>query len=378
MTKTQALPSGHGAIANRQVAGRLGDGTAVEAVTLANGRGVSARILTYGATLQSLIAPDAAGHLADIVLGHDDVAGYEQTRSFLGVTVGRYANRIAGGRFCLDGVEYALAQNDGANTLHGGDHGFDRAVWKIEAVEAGSLASVVLSHVSPDGKGGFPGEVRAQVSYTLDEVGDLTIDFTATTTRPTILCMTNHTYFNLAGDSAPQGAMLHRLTIPATAYTPVDPAMIPTGELRAVDGTPFDFRHGRVIAESLRDGRDPQIALARGYDHNFVLDKGATAKPHLAARLEETTTGRRLDVLTTEPGLQLYTANGYDGSLRGKGGHLYRMGDGVALEPQKFPDTPNQPAFGSSRIDPGEPYRHTMIYRLSLIDKAAPPHPSIL
>ena len=361
----------HRVTAHCEPAGQLGDGTPVEAVVLANGRGVSARVLTYGATLQSLIAPDAAGALADIVLGHDDVAGYEQARSYLGVTIGRYANRIAGGRFELDGVAYPLSQNDGANTLHGGAPGFDRALWRIETLAAGDVARVVLVYFSPDGEGGFPGEVTARVIYALDAAGDLAIDFTATTTRPTILGMTNHALFNLAGDGAAAGAMGHRLTIPAAAYTPVDDALIPTGERRAVAGSAFDFRQGRVIGESLRDGRDPQIAIARGYDHNFVLDKGATAAPELVAILEEAGSGRRLEVLSTEPGLQLYTANGFDGGLRGKRGRLYRMGDGIALEPQTFPDTPNQPDFGSARLDPGDTYRHAMIYRLSLIDGAA-------
>ena len=244
----------------------------VEAVILTNAHGISARILSYGATLQSLIAPDAEGRLADIVLGHDDVAGYEQTRAYLGVTVGRYANRIAGARFALDGVTYPLQQNDGANTLHGGEQGFDRAVWAIEALSVDGPASVVLTHVSPDGEGGFPGEVHARVTYALGDAGDLTIAFVATTTRPTVIAMTNHALFNLAGEAALQGGMPQRLTIPAAAYTPVDAQLIPCGELRAVDATPFDFRDGRIIADGLRDGRDPQIAIARGYDHYFVLD----------------------------------------------------------------------------------------------------------
>jgi aldose 1-epimerase len=353
------------ATAEHMAAGHLKNGASIETVTLSNSSGISARILTYGATLQSLIAPDAEGVPADIVLGHDDVAGYEETRGFLGVTVGRYANRIAGGRFTLDGVVHAVERNDGPNSLHGGTNGFDRAVWTIESITTGAAASVVLAHVSPDGDGGFPGEVRATMAYTLDEAGDLMIAFAATTTAPTILNMTNHALFNLAGDGAPQGAMPHRLTIPAAAYTPVDPQLIPTGEQRRVDGTVFDFRNGRIVAEGARDGRDAQIAIGRGYDHNFVLDKGATAAPQLAARLEDPVSGRRVEVLTTEPGLQLYTGNSLDGRLIGKQGRVYRMGDGIALEPQKFPDTPNRPAFGSARVDPGQTYRHTMIYSLS-------------
>ncbi|MEG3122313.1 aldose epimerase family protein [Sphingomonas sp. GB1N7] len=353
-------------MAVRSDAGVLGDGTPIEAVTLSNARGISARILTYGATLQVLVVPAADGTLADVVLGHDDVAEYEATRGFLGVTVGRYANRIAGACFTLDDVPYQLPPNDGPNSLHGGDGGFDRSVWAIEATTSGIMASVALRHVSVDGEGGFPGEVTATVTYALDDNGDLTIAFEASTTRSTILNLTNHAVFNLAGEGAPQGAMLHRLTIPAAAYTPVDQHLIPTGELRSVEGTAFDFRKGRMVADGLRDGRDAQIAIGRGYDHNFALDKGTTVEPQLAARLEDPASGRRLDVLTTEPGLQLYTANAFDGSVRGKQGKLYRMGDGIALEPQKFPDTPNQPAFGSARVDPGQTYRHTMIYRLSI------------
>ena len=349
----------------RDQVGTLHDGTPVEAVTLVNTRGITARILTYGATLQSLITPDARDHLADIVLGHDDVADYELHRAYFGVTVGRYANRIAGGRFELDGVAYQLDQNDAANTLHGGFGGFDRAIWAVETVLDGAETSVTLSHVSPDGAGGFPGEIRATVTYTLDEMGDLAIRFAATTDRPTILAMTNHALFNLAGDGAQEGAMMHRLIIPASRFTPIDPHYIPIGELRSVAGSVFDFRQGRIVAEGLRDGRDEQIAIGRGYDHNFVLDKGLTAEPQLAAVLQDLASGRQLEVLTTEPGLQLYTGNDYDGRIRGKEGRLYRMGDGIALEPQKFPDTPNQPGFGSARLDPGETYLHTMIYRLS-------------
>lgn len=351
--------------ARREPAGRLSGGAQVEAVTLTNATGTSARILTLGATLQALISPDRSGNLADIVLGHDDVTDYEQTRAFMGVTVGRYVNRIGGGQITLDGITYQLTRNEGANTLHGGEPGFDQAEWSVETVEEGAEASVMLSHVSPDGEGGFPGEVRATVTYSLSAAGDLAIVMTATTTRPTVIAMTNHAVFNLAGGDGQGGAMAQRLTIPAGAFTPVDSGFIPTGELRPVAGTPFDFRQGRIVGEGLRDGGDPQIVIGRGYDHNFVLDKGATSHPELAAVLEDPASGRKLEVLTTEPGLQVYSGNAYDGRIRGKAGRLYRMGDGIALEPQKFPDTPNQPAFGSARLDPGQTYRHAMIYRLS-------------
>lgn len=354
--------------ARREAAGALKDGTAVEAITLSNDRGVSARILTYGATLQSMSGPDRQGRIADVVLGYDAVADYENHPNYFGVTVGRYANRIAGGRFTLDGRSYSLPLNDTLNSLHGGGQGFDKVVWRVASVESGPEARVVLSHVSPDGDAGYPGRLETTVTYSLDEAGALTIAFAATTSAPTIVNMTNHAIFNLAGEGAPGGVERHRLTIPAAAYTPVDAGLIPTGELRAVEGSVFDFRTPRVIGDGLRDARDEQIRLGRGYDHNFALDKGRTDQPQLAARLEDPESGRVLEVLTTEPGVQVYSGNFLDGTLVGKGGHLYRMGDGLALEPQKFPNAPNTPSFISARVDPDRPYRHVMVYRLGVTD----------
>lgn len=365
MTAAWSKPA-EAAEAKRESAGKLKDGAAVEAITLSNGQGVSARILTYGATLQSLVAPGRDGRRADVVLGYDDLASYEARPNYFGVTVGRFANRIGGGRFTLDGRAYQLTQNDKANSLHGGAKGFDKHVWRVVSVESGPVASVVLAHHSPDGDQGYPGALDATVTYALDEQGALTISFEAKTTKPTIVNMTNHALFNMAGEAAPEGAMLNRLTIPAAAYTPVDATLIPTGELRPVEGTVFDFRKPRVIAEGLRDGRDEQIRFGLGYDHNFALDKGVTATPQLAARLEDPASGRVLEVLSTEPGLQFYSGNFLDGTYVGKGGRLYRMGDGIALEPQKFPDAPNKPSFVSARVDPGRPYRHVMVYRVSV------------
>lgn len=360
-------PSAPQVSAKQEAAGALSDGRAVEAITLDNGKGVSARIFTYGATLQSYVVPDRSGTPGDIVLGHDTPAGYEAVQDFLGVTVGRYANRIANGRFSLDGVTYQLPRNNGPNSLHGGGNGFDRALWRIVSVKSGPIASVVLEHVSPDGEAGYPGKVSATVTYSMDEKGALTIAFAAITTKPTILNMTNHALFNLSGSCSPQGAMGTRLTIPASRFTPVDNALIPNGELRPVDGSVFDFRGGRVLSDGLRDGRNQQISLGRGYDHNFVLDKGMTEEPGLAARAVDESTGRVLTILTTDPGVQLYTGNFLDGTNMGKGGCVYRMGDAFALEPQKFPDTPNQPAFGSARIDPEHPYRHVMVFIPSVL-----------
>ena len=352
--------------AKRTPAGTLKDGTAIEAVTLSNAHGVSAKILSYGATLQSLMGPDRAGKIADVVLGYDDLASYVDHPNFFGVTVGRYANRIAGGRFTLDGKAYQLPLNDKVNSLHGGGKGFDKVAWTVVSIKSGPTATLVLGHRSPDGESGYPGNLDVTVTYTLDEAGNLGIAYDAKTDAPTIVNMTNHAIFDLGGEGSAMGANGHRLTIPAKAITPVDDKLIPTGALQPVQGTVFDFRSGRIVGEGIRDGRDQQIRYGHGYDHNFALDKGLTAKPELAARLEDPVSGRVLDVLTTEPGVQFYTGNFLEGTFVGKKGHLYRMGDGIALEPQKFPDAPNKPSFISARVDPGKPYHHAMIYRLSV------------
>lgn len=364
---TLTLPTiARAAEASEAPAGALADGTGVKAITLKAGNGVSATILTYGATLQTLLVPDREGRLADVVLGHDKLSDYIEHPNYFGVTVGRYANRIAGGKFALNGVAYQLPKNDGDNSLHGGGHGFDKVVWTVVSVKFGPTARVVLRHVSPDGDSGYPGKVTATVTYSLDETGNLGIAFEATTDKPTVINMTNHAIFDMAGEGSPGGATGQSLTIPASRYTPVDEKLIPTGELRPVAGTVFDFRQARRVADGLRDGTDRQIIYGRGYDHNFALDKGVTKVPQLAARLEDPASGRVLEVLTTEPGLQFYSGNFLNGTVVGKQGHLYRMGDGIALEPQRFPDAPNHPEFISARVDPGKPYRHAMIYRLSI------------
>ncbi|MDP1028179.1 aldose epimerase family protein [Sphingomonas sp. KR1UV-12] len=354
------------ATAKRAGFGQLPDGTAIEAVTLTGSNGVSARIMTLGATLQSLNAPDRNGKVADITLGYDDAASYVTNPNFWGQTVGRYANRIAGGKFVLDGKTYQLPLNDKTNSLHGGTKGFDKAVWRITDVKSGPQASVTMVLTSPAGDQGYPGKLDVTVTYSLDDKGSLTIDMGATTDAPTIVNLTNHALFDLAGEGSSGGIYAQRLTIPAARYNPVNAALIPTGTLAPVAGTVFDFTKGRAIGQSVRDGRDPQIVIGRGYDHNFALDKGATKEPQLAARVEDTASGRVLEVLTTEPGVQFYSGNFIDGTYVGKQKHVYRMGDGLALEPQKFPDTPNQPAFGSARVDPGKPYHHRMIYRVSV------------
>ncbi|KHK89916.1 aldose epimerase family protein [Novosphingobium malaysiense] len=352
--------------ATQAPAGALSDGTQVTAVTLTADNGVSATILSFGATLEKFMAPDRDGNMADITLGYDKLSDYESRPNYWGATIGRYANRIAGGRFTLDGTTYQLPRNDAENSLHGGGKGFDVQNWKVESVASGPVARAVFSLMSPDGDSGYPGAVNARVTYSLDENGALRIEFAATTNKPTVINMTNHAIFNMAGEGAPQGAMENVLMVPASHYTPVNAALIPTGELRDVEGTVFDFREGKPVSEGLRDGTNQQIVYGRGFDHNFALDKGVTKKPELAARLEDPASGRVLEVLTTEPGLQVYSGNFLDGTFVGKHGHLYRMGDGIALEPQKFPDSPNHDNFVSARVDPGKPYRHVMIYRVSV------------
>jgi aldose 1-epimerase len=365
--------SADAATARREPFGTLPDGTPVESVVLTGADGISARIMALGATLQSFSGPDRWGRMADVTLGYDDARSYVEHPNFWGQTVGRYANRIAGGRFTLDGKTYQLPLNDKTNSLHGGTVGFDKHMWQIVDVsDAGGLAKVALRMVSPAADQGYPGNLTVTTTYTLDDHGSLTIDFDASTDAPTVVNLTNHALFNLAGEGAPGGALTHRMTIAAHRYTPVDAALIPTGELREVAGTPFDFRTGRIIDDVVRDGRDPQVVIGRGIDHNFVLDAGKTRDPKLAVRLEDPRSGRVLEVLSDQPGVQVYTGNFLDGTFVGKNKHVYRMGDGIALEPQVFPDTPNKPAFGSARVDPGKPYHHRMIYRLSVARGGGP------
>jgi aldose 1-epimerase len=348
--------------AKRTAFGQLADGSRVEAVELSNSRGMTARIITLGATLQSLVVPDRNGKQADVVLGYSSAAEYIANPQFFGVTVGRYANRIAGAQFTLDGRRYKLETNDGANHLHGGSKGFDKAIWRIESVKDASPAQVVLSHVSPDGDSGYPGTLKLTATYSLSDANDLTVEYKATTDKPTIVSLTNHSYFNLAGEASGAHVLDHRLTLYADHYTPVDRTLIPTGELRKVDGTPFDFRKPRPLGERIRDAREEQIRLGRGYDHNFVIN-GAAGTVRPAARVEDPQSGRVMELLTSAPAVQLYSANHLNGTVTGKGGVLYRQSDSFCLEPQAFPDAPNQPKFPSARLNPGETYSNTIVYR---------------
>lgn len=345
----------------RRPFGHARDGTPVEAITLTHAKGTSATILTLGATLQALVMPDRDGRLADVVLGHDAAEPYWRHPAYLGATVGPYANRIARGRFSLDGVEHALACNDGPNHLHGADAGLDQKVWMIDAAEGGATPSLTLSTISPDGEGGYPGTVGITTVWTLDEDG-LSIAYRATTTAPTIVNLTNHAYFNLAGFDSGRSAHEQVLTVFADGYTPVDATLIPTGEIAPVAGTPFDFRRPTRIGDRAADAY-PQLRLGQGYDHNMVLN-GNGDLVH-AARLADPISGRRLDLLTDAPGLQVYDGHYLRDDAAGKGGVRHAPFDAICLEAQSFPDAPNQPHFQTTRLDPGQTWRRRIVFRLS-------------
>ncbi len=352
--------------ADRTTFGHLPDGRVVEAVMLVNARGMRATVLAWGAALQSVIAPDREGVMADVTLGHASLEEYLAQDAYFGASVGRVANRIAGGRFTLDGAEYRVPATNGPNSLHGGPVGFDRALWVIEEVAAAPAPMVRFSHVSPDGDQGFPGELRVSAVYTLTDEGDLVIDYHAQADRPTVVNMTNHAYWNLAGESAPASALDHVLTIPAEHFLPTDDTAIPTGEFAPVAGTPFDFRQPTPIGARLGETSHEQIRIGHGYDHSWVIARERAPAPRRLARLAHPASGRTLEVLSTEPGVQFYSGNFLDGRFAGKGGKAYRRGDGIALEPQMFPDTPNRPEFGAIRLAAGEAYHHRIIFRFRL------------
>jgi len=347
----------------RELFGRMPDGQQVELFTLANAHGLRAKIITYGAIVVSLEVPDRTGALADVVLGYDNLQQYLKDSPYFGAIVGRYGNRIARGRFTLDGAEYRLATNDGRNHLHGGIRGFDKVLWKGEPFKEKQAVGVRLTYLSPDGEEGYPGNLNAIVTYRLTNENELRIDYEATTDKPTIVNLTHHSYFNLAGQGS--GDILsHLLQINADRFTPVDSELIPTGELRSVDGTPLDFRRPTAIGARI-GADDQQLRNGRGYDHNFVLNSGGTSLA-LAATVYQPTSGRVMEVLTTEPGLQFYSGNFLDGHHVGKGGRAYHYRTGFCLEAQHFPDSPNKPHFPSVVLRPGQTYRQTTIYRFSV------------
>ena len=338
--------------------GTLADGRAVDALRLVNANGLSATVLTLGATLQAMHAPDRGGQMGDVVLGFADPQAYLDAGGYLGASVGRFANRIADAAFTLNGVRVQLDANDGTNHLHGGAAGLHAKVWEVVGHDA---ASATLRCTSADGEGGYPGALTVEVRYALGDDDALAVTYTATTTRPTIVSLTNHAYWNLAGAG---DVMDHRLTLHASAYLPVDARLIPTGEVRAVDETPFDFRAGQPIGERIREA-DAQLALGRGYDHCLVLD-GVAGTLREAAVLEDAASGRRMVLRTDAAALQVYSGNVLTGGVGGKGGYLLRQGDGLCLEPQGFPDAPNQPAFPSARLDPGETFERRMTFAFSV------------
>jgi aldose 1-epimerase len=344
------------------VFGRLPDGREVHQYTLMNRAGVKAQIIDYGATVQSLLVADRSGMMDDVVLGYDSVQGYINGTAYFGAIVGRYGNRIGKGRFQLDGKQYQLATNDGENHLHGGKLGFNKVLWEARVLSDSVEPSLQLRYVSPDGEEGYPGTVTLKVVYTLTDKNGLRIDYEGTTDRPTILNPTHHSYFNLSGSFA-NTILGHVLTIEADSITPVDPGLIPTGQIVSVANTPMDFRTPVAIGAHIND-RSEQLTFGKGYDHNWVL-RGGAGLVRKAAELYEPKSGRLMTVFTDQPGLQFYSGNSLDGSAKGKNGMAYQPRTGLCLEAQAFPDTPNKPQFPPATLRPGQVYRQTTIYQFS-------------
>jgi aldose 1-epimerase len=358
---TQASAQKETSKVKKQAYGKMPNGAAVELYTLTNAKGMQAGIITYGGTVVSLTAPDRNGKYADVVLGMDDLAGYMKATAFFGAIIGRYGNRIGHAQFTLEGKVHKLPANDGPNTLHGGPAGFDKHVWGAVPGSSADGETLELTYVSKDGEAGFPGTLTAKVVYTLTANNELKIDYTATTDKPTVVNLTNHSYFNLAGQG--EGDVLaHEVMIDAARFTPVDATLIPTGELRPVAGTPFDFTKPTAVGARI-EAADEQIKFGMGYDHNWVLNKGAGGLTK-AAEVHETKSGRVMEVWTTEPAVQFYTGNFLDGTLHGKGKTYVRRG-ALCMETQHYPDSPNQPSFPSTELKPGATYHTTTVYRFS-------------
>jgi aldose 1-epimerase len=336
------------------------DGRAITLYTLTNSHGMEVRAMNYGGIIVSIRVPDRNHQFADIVLGHETVDGYRPNPPYFGAIVGRYANRIANGTFKLDGKTYSLPKNDGPNTLHGGTIGFDKVVWDAEPLKGKS--GVAFSYFSPNGQDGFPGNLRVKVTYTLTNANALEIDYEATTDKATPINLSNHSYFNLKGEG--NGDILdHEIMINADRFTPIDKTLIPTGELRSVKGTPLDFTKPTKIGARIDDNYE-QLVLAHGYDHNFVINRNGGGLV-LAARVYEPTTGRTLEVSTTQPGVQFYTGNFLDGTITGKQGHVYKKHYGFCLETQHFPDSPNHPSFPNTILKPGETFQQKTVFKFS-------------
>ncbi len=340
--------------------GKTLDGKRVDIYTLANSNGVEARICNYGGILVSLKAPDRHGQMGDVVLGYDDLDGYLTNSPYFGAMIGRYGNRIARGKFTLDDVDYTLAVNNGPNALHGGLKGFDKRVWRAKVIQSDAGPALELTYRSKDGEEGYPGNLKVTAVYTLMPDNGLRLEYTATTDKDTVLNLTQHSYFNLAGHGDVLG---HKVFIDADKFTPVDETLIPTGELRPVEETPFDFRQPTAIGARIQK-TDKQLKFGNGYDHNFVLNH-PSGRLDVIAQVTEPTSGRVLEVLSTEPGLQFYTGNFLDGTIKGKGGQVYNFRDAFCMEPQHFPNSPNQPDFPPVVLRPGQVYHNTIIFRLS-------------
>ena len=351
---------GHKSAMEKQSFGKTEDGQQMDLYTLANKNGMKVTITNFGASVVSIIVPDKDGKIADVVLGYDDAPGYESGKASIGGTIGRYANRIAGGKFVLDGKTYTLPLNDGPNTLHGGIKGFNKRVWIAKDVSGSAGQALQLTYLSKDGEEGFPGNLSAKVVFTLGNTNELKIDYSATTDKDTVINLTNHSYFNLSGQG--EGDILGtELTLHASRFTPVDATLIPTGELRSVKGTPFDFTKATPIGARI-DQDDEQLKLGKGYDHNWVLD--GTAMPlRLAAQAYDPKSGRVLEVLTTEPGIQFYTGNFLDGTIHGKDGKVYNRRYAFCLETQHFPDSPNHPKFPTTELKPGQKFHSITVFK---------------
>ena len=341
------------------------EGRLIDRFTMANRHGLRVEVITYGGIVRAIWVPDRDDQLANVTLGFADLAGYlDHNDPYFGCVAGRYANRIANGRFTLDGETYQLPTNDGSNHLHGGVRGFNKRVWDAEEIREDGSAGVRLTRISPDGEEGYPGTLSAAVTYLLDDDNQLRIDYRAETDRPTIVNLTNHTYWNLGGEGT--GSIEdHLLQLAASRYTPVDTSLTPTGELAPVEDTPFDFSSPTAIGARIRDSH-PQLLIGRGYDHNVVLDRAPGDNTLIeAAILRDPGSGRMLTIRTTEPGIQFYSGGYLDGTLVGASGRTYRQGDGVALETQHFPNSPNQPDFPSTFLRPGEVYTSTTVFAFS-------------
>ena len=341
--------------------GTTTDGKRVELFTLNNGRGMEVKITNYGGIITSIRVPDRIGRVSDVVLGHDTLEGYVRRSRYFGAIIGRHANRIAGGRFRLNGSVYSLTQNNGENHLHGGIRGFDKVVWEARAINGGDGVGLELDYVSKDGEEGYPGNLQARVTYVLTEKNELRIKYFAATDKDTVVNLTNHSYFNLAGDGTVLG---HELLLNADQFTPVDKGLIPTGELRDVSNTPLDFTRSNSIGARI-DQNYEQLELAGGYDHNFIL-RGNGNAPKPAAKIHEPVTGRVLEVFTTQPGIQFYSGNYLDGSIIGRGGRAYGKHAGCCFETQHFPDSPNQPSFPTTILKRAQRYEHETVFRFSV------------